>query len=90
LFTDIGYTSSVRRCIHIKIRTKFNLIHEHDWTGNTVSDICKKYNVSRRTYYKWRNRHKRQGIEGLNDLSRKPHIVKYRKITNEIEETILD
>ena len=46
----------------------------------------------RLTYYKWRNRYKRQGIEGLlNDLSRKPHIVKYKKIiTNEIEETISD
>ena len=34
--------------ISIEIRTKFNLIHEHEWTGNSISDICKKYEISRR------------------------------------------
>ena len=37
---------------HIELERKFNLIHEHEWTGNTVTDICKKYSVSRKTYYK--------------------------------------
>jgi hypothetical protein len=27
----------------IEIRTRFNLIHEREWTGDTVSNICKKY-----------------------------------------------
>ena len=49
----MGYTS-VRKCIHIEIRTKFNLIHEKEWTGDTVSNICKRYCVSRKTYYKWK------------------------------------
>jgi hypothetical protein len=31
-----------------------------------------------------------KGIDGLNDLSRVPHTVRYKKITTEIEETILD
>lgn len=31
--TDMGYTS-VRKCIHIEIREKFNLIHEKEWTVN--------------------------------------------------------
>jgi len=75
--------------ISIETRTKFNLIHEHEWTGSTVSSICKKYGVSRKTYYKWRNRYDRKGIEGLHDLSRVPHTIKY-KVSQEIEETILD
>ena len=85
----MGYTS-VRKCIHIEIRTRFNLIHEREWTGGTVSNICKRYGTSRKTYYKWNNRYKQKGIEGLLDVSKRPHNIKYKKITPEAEETILD
>ena len=85
----MGYTS-VRKCIHIEIRKKFNLIHEKEWTGDTVSNICKRYRTSRKTYYKWNNRYKQKGIEGLSDNSKRPHNTPYRKVTSEIEETILD
>jgi DNA invertase Pin-like site-specific DNA recombinase len=65
----MGYTSAVRKCIHIEIRRKFNLIHEKEWTGDTINSICKRYGVSRKTYYKWNNRYKQKGIEGLSDIS---------------------
>jgi transposase InsO family protein len=86
----MGYTSAVRKCIHIEIRKKFNLIHEKEWTGDTINSICKKYGVSRKTYYKWNNRYKQKGIEGLSDDSRRPHNINYKKVTSEIQETILD
>jgi len=85
----MGYTS-VRECIHIEIERRYNLIHERQWTGETVSIICKRYSVSRKTYYKWRNRYKQKGIVGLSDLSRRPHNIKYKKTTSEVQETILD
>jgi transposase InsO family protein len=85
----MGYTS-VRKCIQIEIRRKFNLIHEKEWFGDTVSIICKRYGVSRKTYYKWNNRYKQKGIEGLSENSRRSHNIRYRKVTSEIEETILD
>ncbi|MGN6633489.1 MAG: helix-turn-helix domain-containing protein [Nitrososphaeraceae archaeon] len=50
---------------------RFNLVHEREWTGETVSDICKRYGTSRKTYYKWINRYKQKGIEGLLDVSKK-------------------
>jgi transposase InsO family protein len=34
--------------------------------------------------------YKQKGIEGLSDLSRRPHTIKYKKITPEVEKTILD
>jgi transposase len=68
----MGYTS-VRKCILIEIRTKFHLIHEKEWTGDTISNICKRYGVSRKTYYKWMGRYKQKGIKGLSDISRRPH-----------------
>ena len=87
----MGYTS-VRKCIHIQIEIekRYNLIHEKNWTGETVSIICKRHGSSRKTYYKWNNRYKDKGIEGLLDTSRRPHDIKYKKITSEVEETILD
>ena len=38
----MGYISAVRKCIHIEIRRKFNLIHEKEWTGDTINSICKR------------------------------------------------
>ena len=61
-----------------------------DYLSHTVSIICKRYGVSRKTYYKWNNRYKQKGIERLSDVSRRPHNIKYKKVTSEIRETILD
>lgn len=47
-----------RKWIHIEIEKKFNLIHEKEWTGETVLNICKRYGKSRKSYYKWKNRYK--------------------------------
>jgi transposase-like protein len=52
--------TSVRKCILIEIRTKFNLIHEKEWIGDTISNICKRYGVTRKTYYKWMSRYKQK------------------------------
>jgi hypothetical protein len=38
----------------IELQTKFNLIHEKEWTGDTVTDICARYQISRKSYYKWK------------------------------------
>jgi transposase len=46
--------------------------------------------LSRKTRYKWKNRYKEKGVKGLSDLSTRPHNIKYRKATSEIQETILD
>jgi transposase len=86
----MGCTSAVRKCIYIEIRTRFRLIHEKDWTGDTINIICKRYGISRKTYYKWNNRYKQKGIDGLSDVSKRPHNIKYKKLTSEILETILD
>jgi transposase-like protein len=44
----------------------------------TLTAICKEYSVSRKTYYKWKNRYTNNGMEGLYDLSRVPYAIKYR------------
>ena len=72
------------------MQTKFNLIHEKELTGDTVTDICIRYQISRKTYYKWKNRYIKYGINGLLDKSRKPHNIQCHKVTNEIEQQILN
>ena len=59
-------------------------------TGDTVTDICGRYQVSRKSYYKWKNRYLENGINGLWDKSRKPHNIQSVKVTNDIEQEIMD
>jgi transposase len=89
-FVILRMSYQVSETSHIEIITKFNLIHEKEWIGDTISSTCKGYGVSRKTYYKWNNRYKRKGIEGLSDSSRRPHNIKYKKITSEVQEIIFD
>ena len=39
----------------------------------SVSELCREFGVSRPTGYRWINRYKEFGPEGLLDLSSKPH-----------------
>src|SRR5574342_360887 len=92
-FTDMGNTSysANRKCIiKIELQTKFNLIHEKEWTGDSVTDICARYHISTKTYYKWKKKYLNCGINGLWDKSRKPHNIQPGKVTKEIEQKILD
>jgi putative transposase len=55
----------------------------------TLTGICKKYGVSRKTYYKWKNRYFNDRIDGPRDLSRVPRTMNY-KVDTAREEAILD
>ncbi|HEU5172720.1 MAG TPA: helix-turn-helix domain-containing protein [Nitrososphaeraceae archaeon] len=74
----------------MELQTKYNLFHEKEWIGDTVTDICIRYQISRKIDYKWKNRYLKYGIDGLEDGSRKPHNIQPGKVTNEIEQQILD
>jgi transposase InsO family protein len=41
--------------------------------GRTITDLCKEYEISRKTAYKWIDRYETDGEEGLKDRSRSPH-----------------
>jgi putative transposase len=50
-----------------------SLIEAYEEGKMTMSELCERYGISRKTAYKWYNRYKKFGLEGLNDLSRAPH-----------------
>lgn len=37
-----------------------------------MSDLCRRFNISRKTGYKWRSRFQQEGVEGLKNRSRRP------------------
>jgi putative transposase len=38
----------------------------------TITELCERYEISRRTGYKWIGRHRLEGVEGLKERSRAP------------------
>ena len=41
-------------------------------TGERMSDLCREFGISRPTGYKFWNRYRKMGAEGLGDFSRRP------------------
>lgn len=54
----------------------------------TFSELCRRFNISRKTGYKWLNRYQLEGAEGLRARSRRPHTV-VRHIESCVEEAIV-
>lgn len=65
---------------------KFKVITEASTNG--VSKTCEKYDISRTLYYRWLNRYKANGIDGLS--SSKKDFIPTNKINNEIETALLN
>lgn len=56
-----------------EVRRRLAIIqHAEEVTGN-VAMTCRYYGISRPTYYTWLRRYQERGIDGLRDLSRRPH-----------------
>ncbi|MGL5087563.1 MAG: hypothetical protein ACRC68_17900 [Clostridium sp.] len=64
---------------------KFKIISEG--INNGVSYTCKKYNISRTLYYRYLNRYKCSGIDGLDTI--KKDFVPVNKVSSETENALL-
>ena len=53
-----------------------------------MSDLCRAYEISRKTGYKWLNRYRAEGRKGLQDRSRRPHHSP-RKTATAIEQLVV-
>jgi len=67
-----------------KIEFIIHALHE----GANISELCRRFNISRKTGYKFLNRYKRFGVTGLKERTRRPQNSP-RKTTPEIEKRIL-
>ena len=56
---------------------------------NNARKTCRYFGVSPTTFYKWKKRYEKYGIEGLKDKSKRPHRVRKPQIEPEVEELII-
>jgi putative transposase len=49
---------------------RFKFIQEHHKGEESFAELCRRYEVSRKTGYKWVERYRAEGLEGLRDQSR--------------------
>jgi transposase InsO family protein len=56
-----------------EVRRRLAIIqHAEEVTGN-VAMTCRYYGISRQVYYRWLQRYREHGVDGLRDRSRRPH-----------------
>ena len=63
---------------------RMEVLLEAERTGMTVSEVCRRYGISRQTYYRYRRRYLAEGLQGLEDRSRRP-LQPANQITAEFE-----
>lgn len=54
----------------------------------SVTELCSRFGVSRKTAYKWMERFAKEGVEGLDDRSRRPGHIPGRT-SNEVESQVI-
>jgi len=56
--------------------------------SSSMTDLCLKYDIARKTAYKWYHRFLEEGVEGLKDLSKAPHSPHCLYSINQIDEAL--
>lgn len=55
----------------MELRTEFVILADQPSTN--MAQLCRRFNISRKTGYKWLRRYRKEGMEGLKNRSRQPH-----------------
>lgn len=66
---------------------KLRFIFEHDQAGDSMTQLCQRYGISRETGYVWLRRYRASGVAGLLEHSRATH--RHRNQTPEEIETMV-
>jgi transposase InsO family protein len=53
--------------------SRYRFVADFESCLYTMTELCEKHGISRKTGYKWAERYASQGVEGLKDRSRAPH-----------------
>src|SRR5713101_1507491 len=71
-----------------KVKARLRMLQHAQRLSGNVSQTCRFFGVSRSLYYIWKKRFEKKGLDGLRDLKRRPHHIRYR-IPPEIVSLIL-
>jgi len=61
--------------------SKLSFITDYERGGLSFAELCRRHEISRKTGYKWLNRYKLYGEQGLDNASRRPHCSPRRSST---------
>lgn len=70
----------------VQLRTEFVLLARQE--GANIRQLCRRFNISPSTAYKWLSRFEKSGAEGLNNQSRRPK-TSPKRCADEMEKQIL-
>jgi transposase InsO family protein len=54
------------------VELKLNVLFEPERSGESVAEVCRRHGISRASYYRYRERYRAEGADGLVERSRKP------------------
>ena len=60
------------------VEQKWDLVQQMRLGEMSVSELCRRFGISRKTAYKWVNRYRKEQMAGLRDRSRKPQRLRSR------------
>jgi len=75
-------------CERILLRRE--LIRELCEEGRSVSELGRRYGLSRKTIHSWKRRYEQEGLKGLEEKSRRPHRSPRQAISQEWEGEVLE
>jgi transposase-like protein len=58
--------------------------------GETMSELCREFGISRKTGYKIFDRYQKCGVQGLTDRSRRPYRYAHRKIRERLNRRFIE
>lgn len=61
-----------------RAQIRLRWIQYHENITGKIAPTCRYFGICRSTFYYWYARYKKQGVEGLQDLSRRPHHLQYQ------------
>jgi putative transposase len=66
------------------------LIRELSEGGRSISELSKRYGLSRKTIHSWKRRYEQEGFRGLEEKSRRPHRSPRQAISQEWKEAVFE
>jgi transposase InsO family protein len=72
-----------------KAKGRLKIIDWHRANGENQSLTCRHFGLGRETLREWLKRFKQQGIKGLEDRSHRPHKIREREISPNIQDEIV-
>lgn len=73
----------------MNIDEKLTLLHAVEESGFSIAEACKRLDVSRSKYYRWRSKYRKHGLKGLEDKKPVPK-KQWNAITDEEDAKILE